>query len=177
MLKRLSSYGWALPLPLVQLRGRCGVFTEVRETLDTGLLEGPFWLDQKPCSVVDWCRKIEWIQNDALSVNEKVGFFPKPSGWLNYLNCRCYGMLGLQVYNVRWMTWNRYWNTQLRLANYSSSLLVAYLRRSDGSFQPYNIEANSKFRLRTRNAEAFGSLCLVKMPFLFPPTRVMAEIK
>lgn len=65
-----------------------------------------------------------------------------------------------------------------RRVYYSSSLLfAAYLRRSDGSFDPYNIEANSKFRLRTRNADAFGSLCLVKMPFLFPPTRVMAEIK
>lgn len=69
--------------------------------------------------------------------------------------------------------------TQLNHCVYYSSslLLVAYLRRSDGSFEPYNIEANSKFRLRTRNADAFGSLCLVKMPFLFPPTRVMAEIE
>lgn len=121
------------------------------------------WMNTKRCFV---CKQKGRVFPNAVRVVELFKLWMLWNAGFASLYC-----------TVRWMTWNWYWNTQLRLENYSSSLLVAYLTRSDGSFQPYNIEANSKFRLRTRNAEAFGSLCLVKMPFLFPPTRVMAEIK
>lgn len=112
--------------------------------------------------------------------NKKVGVFPNAVR-VELLELLKLSMLPAAEFVGLLCTMNDLTDTETQLNHcvyYSSSLLlVAYLRRSDGSFEPYNIEANSKFRLRTRNADAFGSRCLVKMPFLFPPTLVMAEIE